>query len=483
MKKDSLKTYSYTMIILSFIYLLPLAAISFYNRPSADDFNYSWRTYQTLKQGGGFFALIKSAFDTTIYYWHNWQGLYTSAFVLSLQPGIFGNSAYALTGLLMLFLIMGSTVYAAYYLCVKLLDSSKLNGIFLGCMMSFLMIQFMPSSVEGLFWFNGTMNYGLFYAILLLLICGLVKIALTQTPGIKLLILPILWGFLVEGGNHVTAFISILTVLFFAGISIYTKNRRKTCFYSVITLVMAVCFLFNVLSPGTKVRQAGHSGPGAVASIYLAIRYGTQAISSWLSLPLLFVLLLSLPVIYNTAVQFQRKKEFRFANPLLVCAASVAFICAMFCPPIYAMGVPGAGRLYDVAYYCFIFLVFANVFYICGYLARVFAERKQPLTEMNAYKHPAVILLLIALFIVGLDSWSYEALGELASGEAKVYAAEADEREKAVTQSTDSTIEFYGFSERPELLFFSDITPDPKDWSNSAYARYYGLDSVSIITE
>ena len=74
--------------ILMIIFMLPIVLISIYSRPLVDDFNYAIIVHEYVKNGNwNIFGLINKAVDAVMYYYYNWQGTYTSAFVMSLQPG------------------------------------------------------------------------------------------------------------------------------------------------------------------------------------------------------------------------------------------------------------------------------------------------------------------------------------------------------------------------------------------------------------
>lgn len=66
--------------------------------PSADDFIYAARTHAVVQQYGlDLPRLLRAAWDTNVYYYENWQGLYVSGFTLAFQPAIFGNRYYGAT--------------------------------------------------------------------------------------------------------------------------------------------------------------------------------------------------------------------------------------------------------------------------------------------------------------------------------------------------------------------------------------------------
>lgn len=112
--------YSAVLITLVLISLIPLIRLCKYNHPSADDFSYSFRTYHEWSESHSLLKVLKEAINTSIYYYNNWQGLYSSAFFLALQPSIFGEEYYALTGVLMLFLIGGGEYMFVFLHCQKI---------------------------------------------------------------------------------------------------------------------------------------------------------------------------------------------------------------------------------------------------------------------------------------------------------------------------------------------------------------------------
>ena len=70
------------------VFISPIVLTSLYSRPAVDDFNYAIIVHEYVKNGNwNIFGLINKAVDAVMYYYYNWQGTYTSAFVMSLQPG------------------------------------------------------------------------------------------------------------------------------------------------------------------------------------------------------------------------------------------------------------------------------------------------------------------------------------------------------------------------------------------------------------
>ena len=76
-------------------------------------------------------------------------------------------------------------------------------------------ILWMPSPLEGIFWFNGAMDYSPWAFANVFNLCLLLEIAhqLPQRRGRVLLLLSCILAFLTSGANHVTAFANILFLL------------------------------------------------------------------------------------------------------------------------------------------------------------------------------------------------------------------------------------------------------------------------------
>lgn len=144
--------YLCVIIGLTLLGILPLLQLSFYNHPSADDYMYATNTYRVWNETHSLLQVLKEAVVTSAEFYQNWQGLYTSAFILALQPAIFGEGYYALTGFLMLGILYAGNFYFTDYVLHKRLQCSRLESFACGCIISFVMVQWMPSVVQGLYW-------------------------------------------------------------------------------------------------------------------------------------------------------------------------------------------------------------------------------------------------------------------------------------------------------------------------------------------
>ena len=483
--------YCYLFIGAVLISFIPLITVGMYNRASADDFNYTEITFHVWNESHSIIELLKAAVATTIEFWKTWQGLYSSAFLLSLQPGIFGSEYYAATGIIMLILIVGSAVLFSIYILKRLFSRKTLEAVTVGFAMSFLMVQYMPSSVEGVYWFNGAINYGFFYAYLLFHICVLIELQRTASARKKSLVfvLCLVNVFILGGGNHVIALMSILSAVVVTIICLIKDKRLN--YLNIIIFLSSIGFLsLNISSPGTKIRAIAIGGEslGKVNVFWAVFRSMWESmrnISDWFGFKELVFIILLLPILSELTGYIRNRYNFQFKYPLMVIIGSVAWLSIMYCPPFYALGRSGADRLINIVYYSYVLLVFVDAVYLIGWMQNfVRKECFSKLQITNGVFFSTIIVLIFALFFANvLDTWCFEALKELYTGEAAEYAEQYDERDEYLANSEGLDVTVSSFEAKPKMLYFDDIVEDEEDWKNEAVSVYYKLKSIKIENE
>ena len=382
--------------------------------------------------------------------------------------------------ILLLIIIGGGDICFFSFIVKKVLNGSVLEGTAIGCAASFLMLQWMPSCVEGLYWYNGAVNYCLFYMIMLFLICSVISLHLAQgKKQIFDIFFCCLLGFLLEGGNHVTAFMGLIFVFCFISIELYQHKKKKVLYMGIIFAVMAICFIINISSPGTIVRQSYFSKMPIMECLKSALTTGMEQIGTWFGLSSIVVALLVMPIYIRLVRRVCAVTSFRFPNPFIIFVFSVAWICAMYCPPLYAMGMSGAGRLHNIVYYNFIILFLVNVFYCTGWVMCKFdaidARYNSQLNYINWFY--CVIVLITGLLISKWDTtWSFKANEAIESGIAGQYSQEAYNRNNLLLESQGKDVVVNKYTAKTAILFFDDIKSNPEE--NEGVKNFYNLNSI-----
>ncbi len=473
----------YSILFLCVIGIIPFFMLAQYAHPSADDYAYSLTTHEVWKSTGNLFYVIWEAVKTSVRYWNKWQGLYTSAFLLALQPGIFGEQYYCAGGFLVLGMMCISNFIFSWYVLHVRLKERKLLAVTVAMVWSFLMLNWFPSTEEGIYWYNGAMNYTFFMGILLFVLCLLIDLCKKQSAKAaagKILLGSIL-AVALSGGNHVTAFSGLLltaAILFFV---ILKKPKDYGKRIAVICVFQAVGLFCNLLAPGTAARQSALGGShGILWSILQSLLYIFERFERWTGLELLVFMILLLPYFWNSSKKVRERSDFLFSYPLLVLIGSVGFLTAMMFPTFYAMGVPGSERVINMPYMAFIILCFFNEYYLCGWLCGKLQEKEIFYSRSWVC---TTFMLLMGMTLGCYDTMlGYEAFLCVQSGEAGLYSQEADARYNLMLQSEGEDLIVTAYSVYPRLLFLeeSDIGSDIQDEKNLQAAKYFNLNSIQI---
>lgn len=478
--------------ILILVLLIPVAVLALYARPSADDYVYAVRTHAVVQQYGfDVPRLLAAAWETTVYFFQNWQGLYVSGFILALQPAIFGNAWYGLTlacVLVPLFLCL----YGSARLVIRRLEPAQKHlPLALTLLVLFSFVEGMPSPVEGLYWFNGAMNY-LPYFALTVLNAGLVFalcLPLSRTRRCAYAVAGVVIGLVIGGGHQVVGELNLLLLL----LALFVTLRRRN-FWICPAFVSAVLgLLINVMAPGTRVRSDGFAGAGFLEAVVKSFVLAGMEWIRWLDVPLLCLLaLLALPL--RRLSQSACLSDRMFRRPWYGVMVTYLLMWAMIFLPSYTMGGIGAGRLLNVVWMTFVLGLAVSEFLFFGWLERVqgfsLARAEQALWHRGRLMVGTVVVMLLCMACIGShtvkegqDNYfatSLEALYELADGQAARFASALDAREAALSDpdQPDVAITPLKAEERPWLLFYTDVSVGPDLWG---FTPYYGKDSVVVV--
>ena len=474
------KKYQLLIILLCIGILLPLLIAGIYNRPSADDYDYAVLTHYAVQNGGNIFDILKAAWDTDVNFYNTWQGLYSSAFILSLHPGIWGEALYSLTTIIVILVCWMCLFFSFNILNRHFIGKSRLYSLAASLVILVMLMLWLPSPFGGLYWFNGAMNYMPWAFTNLLNICLLLEASKTNSKKrfVVMVVLSTLLSFLTSGGNHVTAFANILLLL-----TVVAMQLPKKKFYPIIPFAVA-CIGFAIMfaAPGTAIRQSLlPAGPGAVKTIIKTALHVYTLAGDWFS----FSWILSLLAVTPAAIEFGAANKDKFPKhfPLYILFTviiAVAVICGMFCVPYYAMADFGMGRVTNVIWITFMFFSWVIYFMLWGlFVNRGYINTEKLFGEnyYNLFKTVFVCISLVAItFIINnqLASSSVKAASELVKGIPQSYCKQMDARFEMYNDPDLTLIAVEPITAKSELLFHNDIGTDPDIWPNNIMGDYYG---------
>lgn len=469
--------------------VIPLLYIAKYSHISADDLAYGELTHPLLVNGGGIAGLLKAAWDTMVFFYNNWSGSYTGVFVQALQPGVFGEGYYWLTTPIMMagiFLGFAMTCRLVFW---RLLGIRGPYSWLVAAIMTCYALMCMPDTMQSLYWFNGAFGYTFMWG------CGMLTVALAaglvfrrseSVPRIAVrLVLASACAFVVAGGGHVPAFMTILMLLV---VSVYSIWRRHNPLPIIPFIICCIGFYLVMAAPGTANRSGTLAWmSGGRTSVRWTLETATLMTIdhsvAWTNLSLLFTLVAATPVIWHLLgkADFDLRR-IRGSWIFLAGLATLLLVGAELCVPLYAMKNEGDTRLTDGVFFAFAsgalatwILALARIKVALGDghpLSRTLDNPRHTSMWMELLFPACLLVVVVATssqFAFSNTSW-HEACSELVNGVAARYDAEMDGRIAALEDPGQPVVTLTPLQNKSPMLTFSDFAST--EWGGDVCAYY-----------
>ena len=467
-------------LILLLMFLIPILALSGYSVPAADDFSFSCETHAAVQNGGSLFDIIAAAVRKSADVYKTWQGTFSAIVLMAFQPSIWGFRYYGLTAYLMIFSLTGSLFLFCFRIFTGVFHVSRSVSGIIASVVSIACTQFLPSANQSFYWYNGAVYYTFTYSVMLVLLT--VAVGFASSGGVWRLVILALLSVLVGGSNYVTA---LFTCIFFSCLILVLLWIRDPKWKGLLFpfAVLLTAFILSIIAPGNAVRQALFTErPGPVSAILLSFAAAAKNIAQWADLRFLACILFLLPFLWDCAMQVE---DFSFPFPVTVTVLSFCFLSSMFTPQIYALGSDGPDRLKNILFFSFVLFSVFDLFWWCGWLTRKKATEKDTkrgigLIRFLVFSFAGIVCIACSVVFFHGTLTSVAALGEMRSGEAQAYYAQALERQAVLEDSAVTDCEFRPFDCFPYLLHFADMTEDPLSYENVDTSTFYGKNSIIV---
>ena len=467
----------------------PLVYIGRYAVPCADDYTYGlythalWSTTHSLSKTL-YWALyqVKASYDT-------WQGTFSSAFLMSLSPAIWGEGYYIWSPIIMLAMLIFSRFYSLHVILVKVLKAPKSIWCIISSVLVFCFIETMPSPVNAFYWFNGAVHYMFMHGCMILLFGLTIQMGngKSRKNNVVIYLAACVMAVAAAGSNYATALLGMLGLTFLVAYK-WVIGQNKGWNWLLVA-IYAFCFFKNVTAYGNNIRQENFAKRTEIEAILGSFEQLFRNASGWLTLPVILFLLFLLPFIWKAV----SKSEVSFKYPAAVTVLSICSCACMFTPSLYAMDSPGPDRLLNIAKLWFLLMLVLNIGYWMGYLN---SKRKlgkvvqgnQAMYASGLCVYVAVILGMVCLhFGISkntriLDYSSYAAYVSVRTGEAQQFHQEYLDRLE-ILNGEEREVVLPPYSVKPWLLFFDDIEPQHYNWKNVAVASWFYKDKVYLGTQ
>lgn len=519
-KRIDTKKLSIILMVIFIISIIPMLILAFYNYPSADDFAMAVEVHQTYAATGSIFKTIGRDLSMAWHYYTNWTGYYTADLMMAMPPSVFGERCYVITTFILIGMFVFGTMYFMRALFVKLFKADKYLVRCITFVLMIVSIQCMPQGqarVEAFYWYAGAINYFFLYGLGLVYL-GLLISAVVDNGNKKRtfdIIAATIIGFLMGGANYMSALscaiisgivLVISLAAWFKKIKAEDLTKMKSVENTIVdesiivrlrmlvipSFAMLFGFACSCLAPGNKYRSLGFNTMNPIKAVMISLYYTfSYAVNQWTTWVVILGILFLIPVIWKLV----GKVNFRFGHPFIVVAFLYGMTSANITPSLYAEGNIDAGRIESIFWTQYMLCLVIAVIYVVGWLRRTFeSEGWKSSDRLNGLKQTvlsvkasgfmlgvAFVIMFASALSLGVNHDFYtgsSALIDVLNSSAESFASQWSDRYEMLDDESVKDVLVEPLSDKPELLFFSDINSDPEDWANLAMCEYFEKDSV-----
>ena len=473
--------------------VFPFFYIAQYIWPCIDDFELSLWTKEAYLETGSVWKVLEAAMSFVKYKYEIWQGSFSSIFLMAMQPGIWGDQYYW-TGVI---LVLGSlmiAVFALTYVCmVKYGKCSKAVWLILCALPTWMWFMRVMFTEEAFYWWTGASYYTGFHAWAMLIVAVAMCVLADwerygKTRKGVLGVIIAFACFFVGGGNYVSA---LMLVLVHGSITLIAYVQKKNCKWvlSGWLVFLLTALMISILAPGNTnhMNKSFEHDVTVVEAIFIAIRDGLIDIKDWTNISVVTMYVLLLPFVWKLA----RGCALKFRFPLLATILSGGLYLAGYAPVSYSFGGYPPGRMINLYYWNYYWLLLFNVFYWIGWLHQKWStgaakERALRLvTSQNrwqaAYVCLAGCLFAGAIMYMGIENTNlYYLYKESNMGMYKATDEFFAERVAFFEEHQGEDVIVEELPYRSEITYFGDLYTDVNHVVNTTMAEYYGVKSISI---
>lgn len=482
------RTAALISIIALIIGLLPIIALGRFDYPSADDFSGSMTSSNLLRQGASAWDLLVNAIVSVGGVYVSWQGNYTCSFLLNVSPALWGDTAYHLVPLFAALTLCACVFFFVFGVVRFMARGDKWDALLISSVVCIMCIQFMPSPVEGLFWYAGAATYTGTWSLALLALGFAARYLYGERRSPLALAASVVFILLAGGANTQTSFISVAVYALYLLWTLRFDRSRSGAAALFAGLAVAG-FALVMLSPGNAMRVDFFGLQGVrrdlLTVITCAFKDGALLVRNSIGIGLALCALALAPALWRLAAN----SKCRFRLPIAVVVFAFCFLSAGFAPTAYAYGAAGTapGRYQNLQFFLLCLLLVVCEFYIFGYAQRyealrdAFSKAASFLNKKPVKSGVFAALLCVAVLWASTSGafTAKTAFNALNDGSAAAYGAQM---QALVDQCRDPAVETPTsppFTVRPILLWYNGPTTEGI-WVNEVMANFYGKESLVI---
>lgn len=354
------------LVVAFVLSLIPILAISPYTFARADDYGYGYSAHLALENTGSFLEVISAIGKVIAEKYMEWQGTYSSIFLMTLQPAIFDEKLYSIVPMFFITIITLASYFFMKNILVDFLHVDKTAGR--TCILAYILvvIQCIPVKQSAYFWYNGAVHYVVAHCLLLCMLVFLLRIAQGKVSKCNYLG-AILCAVYIGGTNYVsvvgTLFI-YLTIIF--GLAV-TKSWKKYKGIVGVTIVYLTAAAVNILAPGNFKKMDMSHGYGLIESFILAfVKSSEYILGKWMHWTVFALVAISAPILWKAV----KTIDFKFPCPGIVIGYSWCYMASLFFMPLFSTTIIEVGRFNNIMYLEWMLWILIDIGYFFGWLQR-----------------------------------------------------------------------------------------------------------------
>ena len=511
----SLEKYTKYTAYISFsiliIVLIPMIIIGFFTHPLGDDYHYGQYAAVALRESGNIFSVISEAFKGMVEQYNIWQGTYFAMFLMYLPPHVFSDFLYKLYPAILIITFCASVFFLfkpviEFIRCNNGLNNDNNKGfkdkfytyswISISSILCIVSISQIPVCGEAFYWYNGSIYYMGFLSMTFFLFGLLLRYIIN--PKTPFLIISIILGFLIAGGNYASLLPAMLVLVCLIIYAFQTKKFKPAKGLIIVLIIMTIGIIISMIAPGNAMRATTTSGTTPVKAIVKSIIQCSKYVV-FFNGPVSFWGFVALAPIF---VGLANKSSLKFKYSLINCIIAFGIYCSSVTAVFYGQNNGGPARLFDI---CIVMLYITEayiIFSVIGFISKLrevsnnihsenLKENKKTELSKKTITYSVIIIAILycLLVIPNIVSKSFvvpnsiTAAKCLINGSAASYDSQYQKRLKTINKNPGKDVVFkpYTFSEDLEhFLYLGDLSSDPNDFNNEAFAEFYNIKSVYV---
>lgn len=450
--------YSYFLIGILILSLIPLLILHFFNQPTPEDFYYSG---EAAKIG---------LMDSMRVLYKFYGGRYFTYFVISLNPLYFGSiTGYRICAMFLMLLF-----YYVFFLFVSEFTKSGLNlseRILISLSVYVLYLLAMPSLSQGFYWLVSAVHYQAALILFMLFAVYYFRIDKAESKSKRniYIFISCLLTVAIPGTVELSAamIIIIVSVLLIKSIFI---DKKLSWWLIIIALLTIVCVYFVLKSPGNDQRSVKYAdNHNFYLSLKSSLEFLIATIADWkFNSPLIALTVLFIPFYFKIVNANKSELKPTFIKILSIISIFFVILYTNIFIIYWSLGIPPYDRILDFIYFIFLTGWFVIIICIVSIVSMKF--------KIYNYTPPkfiyAVAATIIVIFLYRENNFT-RAYSDLMTGKASEFNKEVNERYDMISKSTADSLQIDTIRTVPKTFFFQDITKDTKRPFNIGYQSYF----------